>query len=238
MLAAFQSAYHVAQWCRAAPEAGSTLSALGARAVAQMARPVPGGAPDVYYVPAFEDLGPLFPFCFRTNLWFQAPLTLLLVALLAGGRRGRALLARHLQPMLAAQFAAHALACMLAQTWAFHALAMVPAGVSVLHLPARCAAYGAAFTLLCAICWPMRPKVALPLLAMRAAGPALVAVNAERFGWLWPPMGRASGAALQVAAAGAAAAHCVLRERRLRAAFAQHEAAEAAARLGKATKTD
>jgi hypothetical protein len=34
--------------------------------------------------------------------------------------------------------------------------------------------------------------------------------------------------------------HCVLRERRLRAAFAQHEAAEAAGALrrGKATKTD
>jgi hypothetical protein len=124
---------------------------------------------------------------------------------------------------------------MLAQTWAFHALAMAPAGVTEPHLPTRCAAYAAAFTLLCAVCWPMRPAYALPLLAARAACPALVAANAARFGWLWPPMGRATGAALQVGAAAAAAVHGVLRERRLRAAFALHEAAAAAPRASKAT---
>jgi hypothetical protein len=238
LMAAFQCAYHVAQWYRSAP-ASVPLAALGARAIDAVARPVPGASPGVFAVRAFEDLGPLYPFCFRTNLWFQAPVTLLMVALLAGGPRGRAALAAHLQPLLALQFIAHALACMLAQTWAFHALAMAPAGVDELHLPARCAAFAAAFTLLCAVCWPMRPAVALPLLAVRAACPALAAVSAARFGRVWPPMGGSTGAALQVAAAAAAAVHCVLRERRLRADFARYEAAVAAVPRGKkATKQD
>ena len=239
LMAAFQCAYHVAQCYRSAP-ASVPLAALGARAIDALARPVPGAGPGVFAVRAFEDLTPLYPFCFRTNLWFQAPVSLLMVALLARGPRGRAALAAHLHPLLALQFVTHALACMLAQTWAFHALAMAPAGVDELHLPARCAAFAAAFTLLCTICWPMRPGVALPLLAVRAACPALVAVSAARFGWIWPPMGGATGAALQVLAAAAAAVHVVLRERRLRADFAEYEAAAvvAAAPRGKPTKQE
>ena len=152
------------------------------------------------------------------SLWAQAPTTAALVVPLIAGARGRAFLARHLQPLLAAQFVVHALC-----TTSYHSrLAFIevlaPRGVDAVMLPLQFAAGIAVFTLLCAACWPLRPAWALPLLAARAAMPALQAAGLLPPPLAWPPTG-AGGAALQAAACFAAAAHVLLRERRLREAY-------------------
>jgi hypothetical protein len=155
------------------------------------------------------------------SLWFQVPATAALLAALATPR-GRAALAAHLQPILAAQFIVHALACTMVQSAALHA-ELGDASV-VLLFPYRVAATVALFTLFIALTWPLRPRWALPLLAVRGALPvATVLAPASRLGRLWPATG-AAGARLQAAACVAAAAHTVWRERRLRDAFATQRA--------------
>ena len=158
------------------------------------------------------------------SLWAQAPTTAALVLPLIAGARGRAFLARHLQPLLAAQFAVHALC-----TTSYHSRlafieVLLPRGVDAVMLPLQFAAGIAVFTLLCAACWPLRPAWALPLLAARAAMPALQAAGLLPPPLAWPPTG-AGGAALQAAACFAAATHVLLRERRLREAYRLYAAA-------------
>ncbi len=212
VLCALQSAYHIAQ-CMQCLKRSAPLPA-----------PEPwGGSADVL-LPAtiWRELAPRTQLLLPSTLWFQAPATgVLLGALLSA--RGRALLARHLQPVLAVQYVLQALACTILQACLAQRLHIGP----YVLWPMRLAGVMASFTLICAVCWPMRSRWALPLLAARAALPLACAWEPRRFGRFWPVTG-AAGAALQTAACVLAAALTLRRERRLPVLYARHVASTAA----------
>ena len=167
-------------------------------------------------------------------LWIQAPTTALLLLLLCR-RPWRALLAARLQPLLALQFAVHAVYATHEQAEMAQIELFAPAGIATVLLPLRFAAGLASFTLLCAWCCPLAPRWALPLFAARAAMPVLNAAWPRAAALMWPPTGGA-GVALQCAACCAAAAHVMLRERRLRAEYEHYRTTAAAPR--RRSKTD
>jgi hypothetical protein len=159
-----------------------------------------------------------------TTVRVQAAFTAVLLAALVV-RAARPQLARWLQPMLAVQYLVQALWCTSAQAFTMHHAA-VAAGCEYVVWPLRVGAYCSFYTLLCVVCWPMQPRYALPLLAVRAALPAAGAWDTRRYARLWP-FSTATGAAMQVAACVFAAAHTLRRERRMRLLFEQHTAAAA-----------
>jgi hypothetical protein len=212
----FQIIYHVGQVARSS-------AAPVTHDVAQVTL-VPAGfaAPDVPFLRAtawagYISLGSRF---MVHPLWYQAPTTAALLAALATPRL-RGALASNLQPFLALQFAVHALLS-TAQMCAGAAAALPGA---VILYPPRIAVTCALFTLFIALTWPLRPRYALPLLAVRAALPVMATLApASRLGRMWPATGVA-GARMQVAACLLAAAWSAYRERRLRDAYARHKQA-------------
>jgi hypothetical protein len=236
----FQGAFHAAQlrliWCP--PAAVATGPGAWPAAPDAVAAAV-ASASHALSVPSWSHTTQAASDAMPVTLWWQLPCTAALALALITAR-GRALLARRLQAVLFLQFVAQALLATMVQAGAVHAV-HAPLGLVVLW-PSQLGGVTAGFTLLLAVCFPMAPRAALPLLALRGVLPALAVFAPQLVSPVWPCSGRL-GAALQVGAAACAAAHTVRRERRLRALYARHvaalaaDAASAAGAAGTSSKT-
>jgi hypothetical protein len=222
LVCAYQVCYHIAQALRAwalpttpgvahPPLIADGLAAPGVRALRaehwhEYAELRSGGSPMV-----------------TSTLWFQIPATAVMLAALLVPR-ARAALASHLQPFLAVQYLVHALLCTITMS---RGLMSATGSDTVVVFPYRLAVAIALFTIFIELTWPLRPRWAFPLLAVRVALPAAATLAPiSRVGRMWAVTG-AAGARLQIAAGCAAALHAVWRERRLSAAYERHVAAAA-----------
>ena len=152
---------------------------------------------------------------------YQAGATAVLVAALLT-RRGRAMLARHLQLMMVLQCAVHSLACTLHYSMLVSD-AVFDARGTILLWPMRLGVCIALFTSLMAACLPLRPRYAVPLVGMRGALPLLVSAFPATFYRLWP-LAPFREALLQAGVAAGTIAVMTWRDRALTQRYALHRA--------------
>jgi hypothetical protein len=155
------------------------------------------------------------------SFWYQAGATAALVAALLT-RRGRALLAKHLQLMMVLQCVVHSLACTLHYSMLVSD-AVFDARGTILVWPRRLPVCIALFTTLMAACLPLRPRYALPLVGMRGALPLLVSAFPTTFYRLWPLAPRGE-ALLQAGMAVGTIAVMTWRDRALTQRYVLHRA--------------
>jgi hypothetical protein len=152
------------------------------------------------------------------ELAFELPASLLLVLPLLprAPAAARAWLLRHAEALLLAEHTTHMIAAGMYEAWL---LARAAPGVRVVW-PLQVATLCAYATLLAHVCWPLRLRLAAPVIAARAALPLTATL------WLHTPP---RGVALQVSACAAAMALAVWREVTLRPRYERQRAAAAAA---------